>query len=412
MPPRKKSASPRAKKNKEAAVLEDVFPIRVDSAEEVSAPEEGFNPSPRFYRVIATTFLAATLLLVIFVVFLTGGKATISLKLKPQTVKANTNLAVVAKPANGQVGGVVTGTVIKGEKNFSPSGGTEIPAAATGEVILYNKTNSAQPLVATTRLLSPDGVLFRLKKSTTVPANGQVKAEVYADKSGAAGEIGPAKFIIPGLSEIKQKDIYAESKTKMSGGVKHIAALTEADLKAAEESLVADLYSTGQGKLVNMAKTSSSVYAASLYTYVKNSVKTDAKVGAVSGSFQMSGEIQVVGVFYNPTDLRDILLKQVEENLSAGEQLSGNSAAPSIQINKYDLAAGTADLRVAQEFLVKAAYSDDLLDKSKLLGQPKDAAIEYLKNFSWVDSVEISTKPAWSKKLPREASKIEIKVSE
>ncbi|KKR97204.1 MAG: hypothetical protein UU49_C0034G0007 [Candidatus Magasanikbacteria bacterium GW2011_GWC2_41_17] len=293
MPPRKKSASPRAKKNKEASVLEDVFPIRVDSAEEVSAPEEGFSPSPKFYKVIATTFLIATILLVIFVVFLTGGKATISLKLKPQTVKANTNLMVVEKPASGQVGGLALGTVVTGEKVFSPSGGTEIPGAATGEVILYNKTNSAQPLVATTRLLSPDGILFRLTKSTNVPANGQIKAAVYADKSGKDGEIGPTKFTIPGLSEIKQKDIYAESKTKMSGGVKRISALTEADLKTAEEALVADLYSTGQGKLVNIAKTSSSAYAASLYTYIKNSVKTDAKIGAVSDSFKMTGEVQV-----------------------------------------------------------------------------------------------------------------------
>jgi hypothetical protein len=412
MPPRKKFASPRAKKNKEASILEDVFPIRVDSAEEVSAPEDGFSPSPKFYKVIATTFLIATILLVIFVVFLTGGKATISLKLKPQTVKANTNLMVVEKPASGQVGGLVLGTVIVGEKTFSPSGGTEIPGSAVGEVILYNKTNSAQTLIATTRLLSPNGVLFRLTKSTNVPANGQIKAAVYADKPGKEGEIGPTKFTIPGLSEIKQKDIYAESKTKMSGGVKHISALTDADLKSAEEALVADLYSTGQGKLVNMAKATSSVYASSLFTYVKNSVKTDAKVGAVSDSFKMIGEIQVVGVFYNPADLRDLLLKQVEENLSAGEQLSNSAIAPTIQINKYDLTAGTADLRVAQEFLVKAAYSDDLLDKSKLLGQSKNVAIEYLKSFSWVDSAEISTKPAWSKTLPREASKIEIKVSE
>ncbi len=412
MPPRKKSVSPRAKKNKEASILEDVFPVRVDSAEEVSAPDDGFSPSPKFYRVIATTFLIATVLLVIFVVFLTGGKATISLKLKPQTVKANTNLMVMEKPASGQVGGLALGIVVAGEKIFSPSGGAEVPGSATGEVILYNKTNSAQTLIATTRLLSPDGVLFRLTKSTNVPANGQIKAVVYADKPGKEGEIGPTKFTIPGLSEIKQKDIYAESKIKMSGGVKHISALTEADLKSAEEALVADLYSTGQSKLVNLAKATSSVYAASLFTYVKNSVKTDAKVGAVSDSFKMTGEIQVVGVFYNPTDLRDILLKQVEENLSAGEQLSGNSVAPSIQVSKYDLGARTADLRVAQEFLVKAAYSDDLLDKSKLLGQTKDAAIEYLKSFSWVDSADITTKPVWSKTLPREASKIEIKVSE
>ena len=405
--PRKKTTSSQVAKK---ATEEILAPAKV--REETDYPSNDFNPSPHFYRVIALTFLGITLLLVILVIFFLGGKASISLNLKPQTVKADTNLVVAAAAQGKQAAGLVLATVVKGEKNVSPSGGNEIPAPAVGQVIIYNKTSATQPLVATTRLLSPEKALFRLKNSVIVPANDQVMAEVYADKPGQAGEIGPTKFTIPGLAEIKQKDIYAESKVKFSGGVKRLAAITNADLKAAEESLVAELYNQGQTQLINQAKTSSANFSANLFTYVKNSIQTEAKVGAVADNFKMAGEIQVVGVFYNPIDLRNLLSAGVEENLSNNQELSGPAAAPSIQINKYDLTAKTADLRVIQEFLVKTSFTDEALDKTKLLGQPKADALAYLTGLSWVDKVEIKTQPSWLKKIPSEASKVEIKVSE
>lgn len=413
--PRKKTigAAPRASK-KSVKALESVWEEAKNPAEEnnFSTGEAGFCPSPRFYRTIALTFLGVTLLLIIFVVFLTGGKAAVSLKLKPQIVKANANLTVAINPGKNQIVGLALGTIIKGEKTFSPSGGAEVLAPADGQVILYNRTKASQPLVATTRLLSPDNVLFRLKKSVIVPADGQITADVYADKFGKESEINPTKFIIPGLSEIKQKDIYAESKIKMSGGTKREAAVSEADIKEAADNLLAELYNLGQQELTQTSKTNGNLYLASLFTYTKNFIKTDAKIGAVADGFKVSGEVQVVGVFYNPMDLRNVLLEQVKENLADNQELSNNLTAPAIQIHKYDLAAKTAELRLAQEFLVRVNYSDNLLDKSKLLGRPEAEAMEYLKSLPWVDSIEIKLRPSWLRKLPAEASKIEIKVSE
>ncbi len=401
---------PRKKIVSKKVTEEILAPAKV--REETDYMGKDFNPSPRFYRVIALTFLGITMLLVVLVIFFLGGKASISLTLKPQTVKADTNLVVAAAAQGKQAAGLVLATVVKEEKSFSPSGGNEIPASATGSVIIYNKTSAVQPLISTTRLLSTEKVLFRLKNSVTVPANGQATAEVYADKPGQAGEIGPTKFTIPGLTEIKQKDIYAESKIKFLGGAKRLAAITNADLKVAEESLVAELYNQGQTQLINQAKTSSTNFSANLFTYVKNAVQTDAKVGAVADNFKMAGEIQVVGVFYNPIDLRNLLSAGVEENLANNQELAGPAAAPSIQINKYDLMAKTADLRVIQEFLVKTSFTDEALDKTKLLGQPKADAVAYLTGLPWVDKVEIKNQPSWLKKIPSEASKVEIKISE
>lgn len=411
--PRKKSATPRALKKKAGipSISESLA-----SEPEVKGEIEDFDgrlvPSPRFYRTIALSFLGITVLLVIFVILFTSGKAAISLTLKPQTVKADTKLAVAGKAGPNQMAGLVAGVSVKNEKTFSPSGGTEVPAVASGQVVIYNKTKSNQPLVATTRLLSPEKVLFRLKNSVTVPAGGQITAAVYADKPGAAGEIGPAKFTIPGLLEIKQKDIYAESQSRMTGGVRHLAAITSADLQRAEESLLDELQAAGASQLTKAAQTSSSIFSASVFTYRKGSFKTDAKVGAVVDSFKVSGEIETVAAFYNPADLRQLLLTGLQENLAENQQLNDNAAAPAIQISQYDLAAKSAELKVTQEFLVKASYSDDLLDKTKILGQPKDAVLAYLKSLPWVDKAELKTRPSWLKKVPKEAGKVQIKVSE
>lgn len=371
-------------------------------------------PSPRFYRTIAFSFLGLTVLLVIFVILFTSDRAVISLKLKPQTIKADLNVKVAAKADSiqNQIAGLVLSKVIKGEKTFSPSSGTAIPALASGEVIIYNQSKKNQPLIATTRLLSPNNVLFRLKKSTMVPAGGQVKAEVYADKPGLGGEIEPTRFTIPGLNEILQKDIFAESKTKMTGGTKRISAVTTADLKNAEENLFTTLYSLGQNDLTAQVKASSSLYSANVFTYAKESLKTPVKAGTVTDSFKMEGTVKVVGVFYNPLDLNNLLLNEAQDRLVEGQEMGMAVSAPKIELPQYNLEAKTAEIKTSQEFLSEINFPEELIDKIKLLGQAKNTAMDYLIGLPWIDKVEIKIKPSWSDKIPAEASKVEIKVSE
>lgn len=379
---------------------------------------DGFRPplapSPRFYRTIAFSFLGLTVVLVIFVILFTGGRAVISLKLKPQIIKADLNVKVATKAdaSQNQISGLILSKVIKGEKTFSPSSGTAIPALASGEVIIYNQSKKNQPLVATTRLLTSNNILFRLKKSTVAPAGGQVKAEVYADKPGLSGEIEPTKFTIPGLSEILQKDIYAESKTKMTGGAKRISAVTAADIKSAEENLLASLYSLGQNDLTTQARASSSLFSTGIFTYGKESFKTLVKAGAVTDSFKMEGAVKVVGVFYNPLDLNNLLLNEVHSQLIEGQEIGQAVSAPKTELRQYNLETKTAEIKASQEFLSETNFSDELLDKNKLLGQTENTATEYLLSLPWIDKIEIKIKPSWSDKIPAGASKVEIKVSE
>ena len=118
--------------------------------------------------------------------------------------------------------------------------GTEIPAKAHGIVTIQNDSLTEQQLVATTRLLSPEGVLFRITGGVTVPAKGTVSVEVRADKEGKEGEIEATAFTIPGLPQARQKEVYAKSAEKMVGGTE-IKRRVEDDLAAAGDILQTEL---------------------------------------------------------------------------------------------------------------------------------------------------------------------------
>lgn len=124
---------------------------------------------------------------------------------------------------------------------------------ATGSVTLTNTGARDQALVANTRLLSADGVLFRLDDAVTVSASGTIETTVHADVAGASGNIAPTHFTIPGLPEDQQTIVYADSAAPMTGGIQPAGTVTREDLDAAsvaaEAAVRADLASAFNGSL-------------------------------------------------------------------------------------------------------------------------------------------------------------------
>ena len=132
---------------------------------------------------------------------------------------------------------------------------------AQGEVRLYNAFSSApQSLIAQTRLQDQNGKVFRLRQGVTVPGaevrEGQivptsVAAEVVADASGAAYNIGPTEFRIPGFRGTpKYQAFYARSEREFAGGfVGEARIVTSADLSRASEDITRRLVEGLKGEL-------------------------------------------------------------------------------------------------------------------------------------------------------------------
>lgn len=140
---------------------------------------------------------------------------------------------------DGKLKGITSAIDVSVTKSFARAA-QSVDAKSAGTIDIVNETASARSLIATTRFLSQDGVLFRLDRAVTIPARGRFAARVTADQPGAQGDVQAGRFTIPGLAAALQAQIYGESKEAMSGGVAYVGEpYTEAERVQAEAELQA-----------------------------------------------------------------------------------------------------------------------------------------------------------------------------
>ncbi len=365
------------------------------------APE----PPVRLYKIIAVSFLIVTVLLLGIVILVTAKTATITILAKDdaKTIALNVDVALNGGSSKGTVAGVVSSTEFAWSESFSPTGSTTVDQPATGLVTIYNKMSVAQPLVKTTRLLTPDGILFRLSEGTTVPANGQVTAKVYADKAGASGDVGPSQFTIPGLSASKQQLVYAQSMAAMSGGSEIVGTISADDIQSAENTYKQKVTSAflaehpASGSLIAVAEVA------------EQNIASDHQPGDTVPSFTISGTSTIVDVAYSPADLSNVISENLNSKIDAtAEKILSLSQSPTITISQYNLDQGTATLAVNQPAVVTLDASVPKLLPQNFFGKNKDEIERYVLGLDHVAEVDVSFSPPWVVTAPNVADKVHI----
>ncbi len=366
------------------------------------------QPSVGFYRTIALSFLIITVVLLGVVVFVTSKKATITVLAKEDAKSVNLTVGVNTKSSevmDNVIVGSVSSTVVNFSQKYFPTGSKTIEGLAGGEVIVYNKTNEAQILVKTTRLLTDKGILFRLSDKITVPANGQTTAIVYADKVGVDSEIGPSDFTIPGLATDKQKVIFAKSEKQMESGVKKIGILAESDITAARQDFAqklkdqySDSGSENNKKIINVLNVNPTV---------------DKKVGDEVDGFTLSGTSTVVVVSYDQAALSDIISKIVPTQIDGTlEKVLTVTNQPKVEIISVDTSANTAQLSVNQDIIVTLDANAEKLSPQYFMGKSKDEIERYVFELNHVAGVQVDFSPGWIGKAPTVPDKIKVVVKD
>ena len=288
---------------------------------------------------------------------------------------------------------------------FVPSGEGERAGKTGGVVTLHNETDRNQPLVATTRLLTPDGVLFRIKESVNVPARATVTATAEADEEGAEGEIGPSRFTIPGLSPSLQAAIYATSDSPMVRGGALAKTVTEQDMETARQTL--------RQKLLEKSRQS---FAAQVgedkitpQDFVTEIVeeKSSAKAGAAVSSFTLEIKLKIVGVVFDKQEM----LKSVAGEM--GHQ-AGVPAADSVRytIGNYNVIERSAVLSGRATIKSTADRQGSNFSRDNFVGSTPDEVKKFLKNYEGIENVEVQISPYWQRHLPRIPSRITVEFKE
>jgi len=360
----------------------------------------------RFYKIVAISFLLITLVLLGLIVFLSSKRASITIVTRSEPVHAQ-KVIDVGDGATSGIDGFVTTTVFSLTELYSPRGETQVDGRAEGVITIINETNSAQPLVATTRFLTPDNILFRLKEGVTVPANGQIDAVVAADLEGPAGDIGPTNFTIPGLREETQKVIYAKSDAAMRGGVRTIGVLSESDIATAEEKMLASLKQQGASQLQELYSDRTG-----LFDVVQHTVEYDETLlGEEIDSFELTGRATIVGVFYDAQAMQDYARGQLEQHvINNDEILESAEEEPVVVIDNVDLQANKATLSVTHSGVVNIDPNSESLQKIIFYGKTDDEVRRYVMSLDHVQSVEMDFKPLWNSTVPHVASHVNITV--
>ncbi len=248
----------------------------------------------------------------------------------------------------GAVGPFVVARIVEtdvvAQDTFKASGSVQTAGGrSSGVITIINTTSKAYTFVATTRFLTKDGILFRLKTATPIPANGSVDANVAADQPGAQGDIGPSDFTIPGLPADLQAKIYGKSAAAMTGGAGTAKAVSQADLDQAKASLLDKLGAESESNLKAMAA-AGEVLLPELVTSTELS-RTAPKAGTAAASFVMKLSMRFRAMLIPSKDVLALLQDKMSETLPADQKGAYSLGEPQYYVQAYPT-DGLAEVRI------------------------------------------------------------------
>lgn len=391
----------------------EVEDILEEPEEEHEADREDLRPVVKtgMYRKIAVGFVALALVVGALVIYVAYARATVTIHPRRADVITERVLTVTADPQGAdEVGGGVYEVTVAGERTGAPSEATVADGIATGFVTLINESNEGQTLVATTRLLTPESVLFRIKARVNIPAKGRLKTEVYADQPGASGDISPSRFTIPGLNAALQKVIYAESDAPMKGGQVSTGVVSQADIDQVETGLREELRAQAAEEL---QKKLEGEWSGQAYEVEDVSRFQSAAAGETADGVTIRLSIRVRLVAYDREKAIAIAGEDLRRGLTSDRELVGVGSGPDdavVEVEDADPAAGTASLRVSVRGESRVSLESPLFDADKLRGLNLDAVRAYFEGIEGVERVDVKFRPFWIKRMPNLADHIEFKI--
>lgn len=388
-----------------------------------ASPESGFKrekpavlklgESKNIYRKIAFSFIVLTLALVAAVVYFGFSKLTIIIVPAQEKIADTSNIEIVGQTTSGsslsseQIYGVVKQVPVEQFKEFIASGKEVLGEEVIGKVTIVNNYIKNQPLVATTRLLSSDNKLFRLKNTINVPAGGRVEAEIYADVAKPEMAVGAGKFTIPGLWAGIQDKIYAESQESMKYNQKVKYIIQQSDIDKAVIQLKNDLLANAKTQVGQAYQD----YSQALFAVDNNSItqEVNGKVGEEKEKFSIKMKTMVTVVAFNDDEIYNQVKAKLAATLADDKEVSKfNKQDMTYVLESFDIMGATAIVNVAS--IAQAALKDGakVIKKNNLAGLSYEQLKTYLNSLPEVAGYQIKFFPSFVKKAPNLVDRIDI----
>lgn len=375
--------------------------------------------SVSLYRRLAWRFVGLTAILLLIVFYFSFSKLTIIISPKGETI--NDNIALKIQPAGiasstnendfrEAVVGTVKEETVEDVKTYSATGEQSVGDDITGKVTIINNSPKAQALVATTRILSPDNKLFRIKSAVNVPAGGEIAVDIYTEKPTQDMAISPTNFTIPGLWAGLQDKIYAKSTEAFSYSQKVNKYVKASDIEQADREM-SDLLVAK----VKEEQQSLGISDPGLETIYETLDDTTYETSAKAGDFKDEFTVKAKGKMLVISFTKDQVAKLAGAKLSLlvpddKDLVDYDSQNITYSFDSYDAPTSIATVKASFGGTMVLKNNTEVIDKKQLVNLNRDQLEKYLKTFPEIDSYELKFFPSFITRAPRLPERIQIEI--
>jgi hypothetical protein len=305
---------------------------------------------------------------------------------------------------------------------------------ASGIITIYNEySKESQNLIKNTRFESPNGLIYRIQESVSVPGYtgsgdnivaGKLDVEVVADEVGESYNTESATFTIPGFKDQEPYDFFsAETKTSITGGFDGVRKIvSDENIETAATQLKENVTNTLIEELEKQITSEFlAVYNSGYFSYQNIEQFDDPNSDGVL--LKLKGEI--TAKVFNKVDLSNAVAVNtlneysLDQNVLIKDLDSGSLIITDEVVTKdvevdgeiEEVSENVENLNVSGNLMF--VWQNDAEEiKSELEGVARDKLGSVMKNFAGVSKVEAVIKPFWRSKFPTEAKNIKIKIAE
>jgi len=369
--------------------------------------------------VIAIGFLLVALATVGFVFI---GKTTISIEPQQESITLSSGSVLTAyqEAQDSELGYKVLSHTIEATDTIAATGKETVQQKASGRIVVYNTHSSAtQRLIKNTRFEAPNGEIYRVRNSFTVPGKnddgtpGTIEVTVYADAAGEEKNISAlgTRFTIPGLKGDPRFDtFYAELKTPMIGGfVGERAIVNEDVLNAARTTLREQLRSEVSASIRAQSSDSVELFEGGIFTTFESPEVTYAE-GDTATVREMA---RIYAVTFNKNDLARILAEAAVANPESGLiRIDSPETLVMNIINKSGVdIANDALIQFTLEGQTTLTWEVDTEAlKQDLVGKYSGALNTVMSAYPGIKSAQATIRPFWKSEFPSETGRISTEI--
>jgi hypothetical protein len=398
-------------------LIEEGKEKRIDNAFQENSNVNEAQPAKHvgLYRKLVWKFLLATAVLLAIVFYFSFSKLEIEITPKGEALSDTLFLkvsqednATSTSENNSDPRTPIVGEIKKIdstlEKTYQASGEESGAEELSGQVVIINNSAKSQALVATTRILSPDNKLFRIKNPVNVPAGGEVTVDIYADKPSQELAIGATTFTIPGLWVGLQDKIFARSDQPFTYAKKVTKFVKQTDIESAGKDIT--------DRLMSNASSSSDGSNNWLYSVGdETKVTYSAKAGDIKDEFTANAQGNIIGISFS----REAATKLVSAKLKLlvpddKELIEFKPENIVYTLDAYDPITNSATVKASFSGTMALKADATVVNREQLVNLTKAQIDNYLKDFPGIMSYKLNFFPSFIQRAPNLVDRINITI--